>query len=315
MKPLKSFILILSILLWVQELKTQNSESDSAPFVIVLGTAQDGGFPHPNCLKNCCAPQWDKPAIGSPVSCIALVDPVSRQFWFFDATPDFPLQLAFMQQTFGSEFRLAGIFLTHAHMGHYTGLMYLGREAMGADAVPVYAMPRMSAFLKENGPWSQLVELQNIKITEISTESPQVLIDGLNVQAFQVPHRDEFSETVGYEISTPNQSALFIPDIDKWSVWDEDIREWIKRVDIAFLDATFYDNKEIPNRDISEIPHPFVVESMELFESLSKEDRSKVHFIHLNHSNPLLNSDSPEFKKVISQGFNIARPEMSHALK
>eukprot|EP00957_Ditylum_brightwellii_P156501 11911053-Ditylum_brightwellii.AAC.1 len=64
-----------------------------------------------------------------------------------------------------------GIFLTHAHIGHYTGLMYLGREALGAVDVPVYAMPRMRSFLKNNGPWSQLVSLGNINIQNLEEKS------------------------------------------------------------------------------------------------------------------------------------------------
>ena len=69
---------------------------------------------------------------------------------------------------------------------------------------------------------------------------------------FLVPHRDEFSETVGFEIKGENKTAVFIPDIDKWSKWNSDLKELIKRVDYAFLDATFYKNGEIPSRDMSE---------------------------------------------------------------
>ena len=41
-----------------------------------------------------------------------------------------------------------GIFLTHAHIGHYSGLIHLGKEALGAKGISVYAMPKMSFFLK-----------------------------------------------------------------------------------------------------------------------------------------------------------------------
>ena len=197
--------------------------------------------------------------------------------------------------------------MTHAHIGHYTGLMFLGREALGARNLPVYAMPRMKSFLEENGPWSQLVQLNNISIKNLKNEQPIELTKNVMVTPFLVPHRDEFSETVGYVIEGPDKKVLFIPDIDKWSKWEKDIREVVKQVDYAFLDASFFDSEEINNRDISEIPHPFVIESLELFEGLSEVEKEKIHFIHFNHTNPLLDQTSTASKKVLSNGYQIAQ--------
>jgi pyrroloquinoline quinone biosynthesis protein B len=122
----------------------------------------------------------------------------------------------------------------------------------------------------------------------------------------RVPHRDEYSETVGFKIIGPKKSALFIPDIDKWDKWDTSIVNLISEVDYAFLDGTFYDTQEINNRNIEEIPHPFIIESLELFKDLKESDRNKIYYIHLNHTNPLLNSQSKEYKHVVSNGYNVA---------
>ena len=122
-----------------------------------------------------------------------------------------------------------------------------------------------------------------------------------------VPHRDEFSETVGYQIDGPNKTALFIPDIDKWEIWERDILEEIRQVDYAMVDATFFDENELPGRNMSDIPHPFVVESMELFEGLSETDKNKVIFIHLNHSNPLLDRGSAAYQLIVARGFKVAK--------
>ena len=188
--------------------------------------------------------------------------------------------------------------------------MYFGREAMGADSVPVFAMPRMHEFLTQNGPWSQLVDLGNIALMKIEEKELIMLSNELSVETFRVPHRDEFSETVGFKISGPNKKALFIPDIDKWEKWEMDIVEEIKKVDYAFLDATFYSADELPNRDLSEIPHPTVEESMKLFDGLSDADKAKVYFIHFNHSNPLVNPESEEAKLVVEKGFRLAKEGM-----
>lgn len=200
-----------------------------------------------------------------------------------------------------------GIFLTHAHIGHYTGLMYLGKEAINAQDVPVYTMPKMNSFLRTNGPWSQLVNTNNILLKQIKNEQPVSISKDIQVSPFIVPHRDEYSETVGYLIKGPNKQALFIPDIDKWERWEKDIIEEIKKVDYAFVDATFFSGKEINNRDISLIPHPFIIESMKTFKGLSAKDKYKIIFIHFNHTNPVIDPNSEESKLVIKNGFRLGR--------
>lgn len=291
--------------------KDNNQSFDTpltTPFIQVLGIAQDAGFPQANCQKNCCKNVWNQPTKRQKVSCLSIIDPLEKKGWIFDATPDFKDQLYSMENSIVNEkISLAGILLTHAHIGHYTGLMHLGREAMGAKNVPVYTMPRMKNYLENNGPWSQLVDLKNVKLQALQTDSTITLNANIRVKPLQVPHRDEFSETVGFLIETTDKKALFIPDIDKWHLWKKDILPLIKTVDVAYLDGTFFQNGEIPGRDMSEIPHPFIEESMALFESLNTKDKSKVRFIHFNHTNPVLNQNSPANREVKKKGFEIAK--------
>ena len=255
------------------------NKSSTNPYVIVLGIAQDGGAPHAGCIKECCEEKWDNPTQHARVSSIAIVDPATKESWIIDATPDFALQLTAIDN------QLSGIFLTHAHIGHYTGLIHLGREVMGAKEIPVYAMPKMKTFLESNGPWNQLVALNNISINGISDKEKINLNERLSITPFLVPHRDEYSETVGYKIQGPNQSLVFIPDIDKWQKWDQDIKEVVNNNTYSLLDGTFYDIDELPGRDMSEIPHPFIVESMDIFNDIV--NKSGIYFIHLNVVNLL----------------------------
>ncbi len=273
--------------------------------ITVLGVAQDAGYPQADCKKDCCKDVWNGAIQRKMVSCIALIDPPNNKAWIFDATPDFKDQLYFLEKSYPG-IELAGIFLTHAHIGHYTGLMHLGREAMGAKEVPVYAMPKMKTYLETNGPWSQLVHLKNISLRTLKSDSTIIVGNQFKVTPMQVPHRDEYSETVGFKIAGQEKSSLFIPDIDKWQKWDRDILEEIQNVDFAFLDGSFYKNGEIPGRDMSQIPHPFIEESLNIFKELPSEDKSKVHFIHFNHTNPVLKSDSKAYQNVLNQGFLIA---------
>jgi pyrroloquinoline quinone biosynthesis protein B len=280
---------------------TFQAQSQTDYNIKILGVAQDGGVPHLGCSKTCCSTN----SVTRYVSSIMVSNQKSKATYIFDASPDLAKQLSFMKDKISKN--LKGIFLTHAHIGHYSGLMYLGRESFNSKNIPVYAMPRMKKFLETNGPWDQLVSLNNIKINSIINESEIVVEKDLIVKPIEVPHRDEYSETVGYFIKGPKKSAIYIPDIDKWYKWDKSIVDLIRSVDYAFIDATFYDEKEINYRDISEIPHPFVIESMKLFEGVSKEEKSKIYFIHLNHTNPLLDSNSSEYKDLISKGYNVAQ--------
>jgi len=283
---------------------TSFQPANKDPFIVVLGIAQDAGYPQTGCEKDCCKKHWDKKIIKQNVSCLALFDPATNLKWIFDATPDLTAQLH--QANKFQRGNLSGIFLTHAHIGHYTGLMFLGREALNAKEIPVYAMPRMYDYLTGNGPWSQLVSLKNIELKKLKADSVIKLTDNISVTPLLVPHRDEFSETVGYSIKTRNKSLLFIPDIDKWQKWEKDIKQMVQQYDYLFLDGTFYKDGELPGRNMSEVPHPFVQESVELFKALTLRGKQKIFFIHFNHTNPLIDKSSREYKEMNNKGFNVA---------
>ncbi len=277
-----------------------------SPYVVVLGIAQDAGVPQIGCDTPFCKKAWKDAKLRQMVSSIALIDPDTNERWVFDATPDFPAQFQLLKEI-SNDFSndLAGIFLTHGHIGHYTGLMYLGRESMNSKAVKVFAMPRMKTMLEQNAPWSQLVNIKNIALLPLAANESVKLNEILKVEPFLVPHRDEFSETVGYKIITNDKSLVFIPDIDKWQKWSQNLEDVVKSNSYVFVDGTFYADGEI-NRPMSEVPHPFVSETMQLLKDLSPESKAKVFFIHFNHTNPLVQGDKKKIKEVRSKGFNIA---------
>jgi pyrroloquinoline quinone biosynthesis protein B len=285
--------------------------ADETTYIQVLGITQDAGYPQANCYQPHCNRAWEDKSLRRTASSIAVVDDMTKTKYLFDATPDMRDQLYRLHRIApDTVYSLNGVFLTHAHVGHYTGLMHFGHEASATRNLPVYAMPRMREFLSSNGPWDQLVRYKNIVLASLENGTTVMLSDKLTVTPFLVPHRDEYSETVGYRIDGPNRSAVFIPDIDKWDRWDTDIRSVIRSVDYALLDAAFYADGELPGRDMSKIPHPHVAESMALFEDMTKEEKGRVIFIHMNHTNPLLVDGSPEQAEVEKRGFRFAREGM-----
>lgn len=322
---MKSFLILL---LWIvliitptiaflQEPGARADNKSELPYIVILGTVQDGGSPHIGCERLCCNRLFLKPNTTRQRTCIGIVDPVYKKRFLIEATPDIVEQMNRFQQegSFEKSFIPDGIFLTHAHIGHYTGLMYLGREAMDAKGVPVYAMPRMVEFLKNNGPWSQLVINKNILLQEMSEGTAVTLTPRIQITPFKVPHRDEYSETAGFLIDMAGKLILFIPDIDKWEKWSTSIIDLITTVDYAYIDGTFYNSAEINYRDIAQVLHPGVEESMRLFDTLPLAERNKIYFIHFNHTNPLLDRKSLAYKEVIKKGYHVAMMEKAKRLE
>ncbi len=284
---------------------SKNSSMLSPQYITILGTVQDGGFPHINNTNEFLSVKSRKTKKELVVS-LGVIDRQENKKFLFEATPDMPEQLAVLDsEHLYNKTIINGVFLTHAHMGHYTGLMYFGREAMGAKNIEVYVMPKMKTFLETNGPWSQLVSLKNVNLYPLRADSLIKITNSIGVIPFLVPHRDEYSETVGYKIVGKNKSALFIPDINKWTLWKKNIVEEVKKVDYALIDATFFKNGEIP-RPMSEVPHPFIEETIALFNKESEMLKSKIIFIHFNHSNPMIDKTNAERLFLEKQGYRFA---------
>lgn len=301
------FLFIVCLFLGCKTETQQDQILKPNQYITILGIAQDAGFPHINCDNDCCNAFYDGTEPKKLVSCLGLIDLENKKKWLFDATPDMTQQIQDLKINHLDNGKVIdGVFLTHAHIGHYTGLMYFGFEALGGNKIPVYAMPRMKTYLENNGPWSQLVSFNNIELKSLQNDSIISLNAELNVTPILVPHRDEYSETVGYKIEGKNKSALFIPDIDKWHVWKKDIIEEVKKVDYAFLDASFFRDGEIA-RDMSKIPHPFTTETTTLFENEAIETKNKIYFIHFNHSNPTLKDSHPLKDSIQNLGFHFAK--------
>jgi pyrroloquinoline quinone biosynthesis protein B len=275
--------------------------------LVVLGVAQDGGIPQVNVQDD---PAWEDENLRRRVVSLGVVDHVEGTRYMFEATPDFRAQLHDLNEIAGTAGAPDGVFLTHAHIGHYTGLMFLGFESMSASEVPVYTLPLMADFLSTNGPWDQLVRYANIDLRVMTAGEPTELNDRLSVFAWDVPHRREYAETAGFRIQGPELSVVFIPDIDSWEEWAEQgvsIEDVVMENDVIYIDASFFDDNELPGRDMSAIPHPRTSETMDLFQDYPDEIRRRIRFIHYNHSNPIRYEDSPESHEVPDRGYRIAR--------
>jgi len=275
-------------------------------FIYILGTAQDGGYPHANCTDKCCRKAWNNNSLHRYPSCIAIIDISRKKYWLLDITPEIKKQIHILEQ-FGCT--LEGVFITHAHIGHYTGLFNLGLEIMNLNNIPIYVMPKMKNFLINNSQTNHLIENDNICLIDLFEDKAININDDLSVTPFDVPHRNELSETVGFKVQSQKKSIIYLPDIDSWYNWDDKLIKLVKLNDVLFLDGTFYNKNEVKQRDISKIPHPEIIATMNILSGLDVKFKNRVHFIHLNHTNNVINLDSEEYEKVIKNGFCISQEQ------
>ncbi|MGD9345910.1 MAG: MBL fold metallo-hydrolase [Candidatus Aminicenantes bacterium] len=288
-------------------------------FLKVLGTAQDGGIPQIGCYCNNCQRARQNPKFARLRPSLAVFDSKKKEVFIVDASPDIALQYDLVHERMRRPRKRRkntpdGILLTHAHIGHYTGLMFYGYEALSADKLPVFCSQRMGDFLAENGPWSQLVKFQNISIHLLEPEKNISLTPHISITPFTVPHRDEYSDTLGFLIAGQEKKVLYIPDIQSWNAWDRDIREETGRVDVALLDGTFYSPDELPGRDLSRIGHPFITTTIDSLRQIAKKGDTRIYFTHLNHSNLALDPDGDARKNITNEGFALAQEGMEISL-
>ena len=253
---------------------------------VLLGVAQDAGVPQAGCTCQNCSEARRHYSKRQLVVCMGLVDRAVGKSWLLDCTPDFREQLYRLKE-FAPECRFSGVLITHAHIGHYTGLLHLGKEAMNIQFMPVYASKSMSKFLRCNSPWSQLIEHENIEIVGMDSGIQTKLSAGISVEPVLVPHRQEYTDTFAFVICGAKKKLFYCPDIDSWDGWEHDLSEFVNGVDIALLDGTFFDADELPDRDISEVRHPLVMDTVNRLSGTNCD----VRLVHMNHTNALYNAD------------------------
>ena len=282
----------------------------------LLGRMQDGGMPHLGCEASCCQDARRLGVVEHPCS-LGIRDRQSGSLLLIEATPAIEPQIAMLQKLAGGQRPprrpVDAVMLTHAHIGHYAGLMHLGQEVAAVDGVPVHCTVRMAEFLKRNAPWSGAVEAGHIVLRahdpgEVGAVEFEPL-PGLKVEAVRVPHRDDYSDTVAFKVRGPSRTLLWAPDVDQWGRHEDLLDGLLADVDLAYLDATFFSEDECPGRDLTKIPHPFVGETMELLADRAAASPGTLRLMHFNHSNPVLH-DPGLATSVVQRGFAIA--EVGH---
>ncbi len=284
--------------------------------VWLLGRSQDGGLPHVGCMQACCAEARKTGRREYPCA-LGVHDRVSGALALIEATPAVEPQLAMLHALAGVSGcvrrPVEAVLITHAHIGHYAGLVQFGEEVAATDHLPLFVTPRMADFLRANQPWAQLVTYGQVDVHEVDPGKSCEPIPGLEVDFIAVPHRDEHSDTVAFKLRGPERTLLWAPDVDQWGRHDGLLADLLDDVDVAYVDATFYDGRELSGRDLDGIPHPLIVETMDAWADQAAARPGVIRFIHMNHTNPALH-DSAIVEKIERAGFCVASMGERHSL-
>ncbi len=270
--------------------------------IVILGTGQDAGIPQVGCSCSNCDAARKYPSRARAGPSIALVSDDGSSFFLIDASINFTNQVDFLlgNHVKGGFTALAGIFITHVHLGHIWGLGMLGKEASHATGIDVLAPPGVCGFLENNMPFKELILRKNIVLTSITPGQEKSVMDGCTIAPFLVPHRPDAITTYAYLIKRGGETILYMPDIDEFT---EEVVDLVGKSDLAIVDGTFYSNSEISTRDITEIPHPFIQDTIQLL----KDADTRVIFTHINHTNPVNDPVSEASGDVLQSRFEVAR--------
>src|SRR5262249_19650490 len=113
------------------------------------------------------------------------------------------------------------------------------------------------------------------------------------------------SDTMAFVLKGPRRTVLFVPDVDAWERTPGLLDELLAGIDVAYVDGTFWDGSELPGRDLTEIRHPLMRDTMQRLAAFARAHPGAVRFVHLNHANPALR-DPPVQARIAAAGFAVA---------
>lgn len=266
--------------------------------VEVLGNTQDGGVPHLECSCDLCSKARENPEEAKHNASIMVKDSDEEDSfrYLIDATPDVRYQIT-------GEY-LDGVFISHGHLGHITGLLQFGEEGCNKTDLPLYVSDKTENYIRKNDPFRLLIDKGNVEIMNFNDED-EVDIRGGCIEAFEAKHNRVNTDTLSFMIHGEEKTLFYIADIHEWT---EKTLNLMQKADIAIVDGTFWNEEEIERYE--EVPHPVMKETMHLAEGWDTD----IYFTHLNHTNPALREDTDERQEIQERGFGVVEEGMEFEL-
>jgi pyrroloquinoline quinone biosynthesis protein B len=301
--------------------------------VKVLGSGAGGGFPQWNCNAALSRLAWDgdKRVAARTQSSIA-VSAEGSGWILINASPDIRQQIAMvpeLQPRRGGAARnspIEAVILTNGDVDHVAGLLSL-RER---QPFRLYATARILSVLKQNSIFDVLaVDVVERIAVDFEGSAAALEVSGLKVEAFAVPGKvplyleDENAgtlavtgtgDTIGLKIASKGSGALYY--IPGCASIGSDLTARLHRAGCLLFDGTVFTDTEMielgvgqkTGRRMGHVPISGEGGSLHAF---GESAISRKIYIHINTTNPILESGSTPEQAVKAAGWEIAYDGMT----
>jgi pyrroloquinoline quinone biosynthesis protein B len=293
--------------------------------VRILGSAAGGGVPQWNCsCPNCAAARRGERPCRSQSSFAISAD--GKRWWLVNVSPDVAAQIEAFAPLQPNETRgtpIAGFLITDANVDHLGGLAVLRQD--GDHHFELYSSATVRAVAKTQPAFAPFAGAPHHWHTVASDES-FVLDERLHVRVVAVPgltpgydgRRAVIDAVVAYEIGDAGgtSSVLFAP---VFAAFEAPLREAVSRCDLALLDGSFWSDDELSElgvakaaQSLGHLPVGGPDGSLAALGPLPQATR--VGYVHVNNSSPLLDPDSHAARAARDAGTFVTEDGMEFAL-
>lgn len=220
---------------------------------------------------------------------------------------------------------IVAVVLTNADIDHIAGLLGL-RERW---PLRIYATAPVLAALGGN-PVFQVLAGDLVERIEVQVDRPFSPVAGVELELFSVPGKVplwgegetveteiEDGRTVGVSITAgPDRQAFYIPGC---AAMTEALHARIQHSALLLFDGTLFTDDEMIRLGLGaktgrRMGHMPVSGPGGTLEAFARLDVKRKVFVHINNSNPMLVSDSPERREVEAAGWAVGEDGLEFVL-
>lgn len=291
---------------------------------VVLGAAAGGGFPQWNCgCRNCDAVRTHMKGF-LPRSQSSLAVTVDGAQWaILNASPDIREQINRTPDLHPRGPRsspLASVLVTNGDLDHIAGLLTLREK----QPFRLFLTREIAAVLGEN-PIFRALDPECVEQVIVGLDEDFDFLSGLRVRLFAVPGKVplyaeagkvrtdlEGEQTVGVEMTGPEGTLFYIPGCARMT---ETLAARLANASTVFFDGTVWTDDEMSSAGVGEktgrrMGHMAMSGDGGSIAAFANLGVSRKIFIHINNTNPVLDSASQECAAAVKAGWEIGYDQM-----
>jgi pyrroloquinoline quinone biosynthesis protein B len=294
-------------------------DRELAPVAVVLGAAAGGGFPQWNCgCRLCGLARAGDPRVRAATQASVAVSGDGESWLLVGASPDLRQQLSqtprLWPRTGSRDSPIKGVLLTSGDIDAIAGLLVL-RER---QPFTIYAPARLLDILSAN-PVFDVLDPALVRRVELKPMEPTACGDDLTVTLLPMPgkvplyleDRDaiepEAAPFYAALLRAGGRNVIVAPGCADIT---EAVHNQLVQADVLFFDGTLFTDDEMIVAGLGaktgrRMGHTPISGPNGALARLADLPGRRI-FLHINNTNPILLSDSPERREVEARGFEVA---------